>query len=137
MFGNDGAADKALQKLVSRRLERTGAQSGLAAAVQRGVVTLSGKLRNEASRLSIVKALRGVPGVRNVIDQLVSPPKRKLEFPTRPVQPVATRVASNDAGLLPESANGDGQPAGDHGQAAERHDGAEPVPGGIGEGKDL
>ena len=137
MFGNDGAADKALQKLVSRRLERTGTQSGLAAAVQRGVVTLTGKLRNEASRLSIVKALRGVPGVRNVIDQLVSPPKRKLEFPTRPAQPVATRVASNDAGLLPESASGEGQPAGDHGQTAEGNDSAQPVPGGVGEGKDL
>ena len=105
--------------------------------MQRGVVTLTGKLRNEASRLSIVKARWGVPGVRSVIDQLVSPPKRKLEFPTRPVQPVATRVASSDAVLLPEDADGDGQPAGDHGQAAEGDDGAEPVPGGVGEGKDL
>jgi osmotically-inducible protein OsmY len=80
MFGsNDAGADKALQKLVNRRLERSGAgtQSGLTALVQRGSVTLSGKLHYEAQRLSIVKALRGVSGVRNVIDQLQSPPKKK------------------------------------------------------------
>ena len=83
MFGGNETSDKALQKAVNRRLERSGAgtRSGLAAIVQRGSVTLTGKLRYESQRLSIVKALRGVSGVRNVVDQLQSPPKVKPQSP--------------------------------------------------------
>jgi osmotically-inducible protein OsmY len=79
MFGGNSATDKALQKLVNRRLERSGAgtQSGLTALVQNGSVTLSGKLHLESQRMAIVKAMRGVAGVRNVSDQLQGPPKRK------------------------------------------------------------
>ena len=77
MFGGNDVSDKALLKSVNRRLERTGtgSQSRVAAAVQRGTVTLSGKLQYENLRIPIVKAVRGVTGVRQVIDQLQSPPK--------------------------------------------------------------
>ena len=83
MFGGNHNSDKALQKLVNRRLDRLGAgtQSGLAAIVQHGSVTLAGKLKYENQRLSIVKALRGVSGVRQVLDQLQSPPKKRTQGP--------------------------------------------------------
>jgi osmotically-inducible protein OsmY len=83
MFGGNDSSDKALQKAVSRRLERSGAgtRSGLNVSVQRGNVTLTGNLKYERQRLVIVKALRGVSGVRHVIDQLQSPPKKKFQGP--------------------------------------------------------
>jgi osmotically-inducible protein OsmY len=83
MFGGTDISDKALLKTVTRRLERSGAgsQSGIKASVQRGAVTLVGKLKYENQRLPIVKAVRGVSGVRNVVDQLQSPPKVKPQYP--------------------------------------------------------
>jgi osmotically-inducible protein OsmY len=83
MFGGNDTTDKALQKSVTRRLERSGAgsQSGLTATVQHGTVTLAGKLKYENQRLPILKAIRGVSGVRQVIDQLQSPPKVKPQPP--------------------------------------------------------
>jgi len=87
MFGHDGASDKELQKLVNRRLQRSGSQAGVVATVQRGAVTITGKLRTEDQRLTIVKALRGVNGVTQVIDQLQSPPKKQ---PQRYQPPVST-----------------------------------------------
>ena len=83
MFGVNDTTDKSLQKSVARRLERSGAgsQSGLTATVQRGTVTLTGKLKYENQRLPILKAIRGVAGVRQVIDQLQSPPKVRRQPP--------------------------------------------------------
>jgi osmotically-inducible protein OsmY len=46
------------------------------AVVMNGAVTLSGKLKYESQRLPLIKALRGVSGVRNVLDQLQAPPKK-------------------------------------------------------------
>jgi osmotically-inducible protein OsmY len=75
MFGGDATSDKTLMKSVTRRLQRTGSQSRVTAAVQGGTVTLTGKLQYENQRIPIMKVVRGVSGVRNVIDQLQSPPK--------------------------------------------------------------
>lgn len=79
MFGGNDTSDKALQKSVTRRMERSGAgsQSGLRATVQRGTVTLTGKLKYENQRIPLMKAVRGISGVRSIIDQLQSPPKVK------------------------------------------------------------
>lgn len=78
MFGRNEVSDKALLKSVTTKLQRTGmsSQSRLAATVQRGAVTLTGKLQYENQRRPIVKAIQAVAGVRQVIDQLQSPPKR-------------------------------------------------------------
>jgi osmotically-inducible protein OsmY len=81
MFGGNDTSDKALLKTVNRRLQRTGAQSRLTAAVLRGTVTLTGKLQYENQRLPIMKAIRGVSGVRNVVDQLQAPPKANPHGP--------------------------------------------------------
>jgi osmotically-inducible protein OsmY len=82
--GKNPAADKALQKLVDRRLQQSGgSQSGLKAVVVNGSVTLTGKLKYDNQRLPLMKSLRGVPGVRNLLDQLQSPPK---VVPGRPGQ---------------------------------------------------
>ena len=107
MFGHDGASDKELQKLVNRRLQRSGSQAGVVATVQRGAVTITGKLRTEDQRLTIVKALRGVNGVTQVIDQLQSPPKKQ---PQRYQPPVSTSPATEFV-----SGNGVSKPIlGDH-----------------------
>src|SRR3954464_11568233 len=82
MGGKNPAADKALQKLVDRRLQQSGgAQLGLKAVVVNGSVTLVGKLKYDTQRIPLMKAMRGVPGVRNILDQLRSPPK---VVPSRP-----------------------------------------------------
>jgi osmotically-inducible protein OsmY len=79
MFGRDEVPDRTLLKTVNRRLDRTGtgSQSKVTAAVQRGMVTLTGKLQYENQRNPIVKAIRSVAGVRQVIDQLQTPPKKE------------------------------------------------------------
>jgi osmotically-inducible protein OsmY len=83
MFGGNDNSDKALQKLVDRKLQRSGGSAaGLRAVVMRGSVTLSGNLKYESQRIPLMKALRGVSGVRNVLDQLKAPPK-KLPQPPR------------------------------------------------------
>ena len=74
--GKNPAADKALQKLVDRRLQQSGgAQLGLKAVCVNGSVTLVGKLKYDNQRIPLLKSMRGVPGVRNILDQLQSPPK--------------------------------------------------------------
>jgi osmotically-inducible protein OsmY len=77
MFGGNDVSDKELLKTVKRRLERTGtaSQNRLTATVQRGTVTLVGKLQYDNQRVPILKAASSVPGVRHVVDQLQSPPK--------------------------------------------------------------
>jgi osmotically-inducible protein OsmY len=76
MFGGNANSDKALQKLVDRRLQRSGTSaSGLKAVVMHGSVTLTGSLKYESQRMPLLKALRGVAGVRSVLDQLQLPPK--------------------------------------------------------------
>jgi hypothetical protein len=112
MFGGNNESDKSLLKSVNRRLERTGTQSRLSATVQRGTVTLRGKLRFENQRMTIVKAINGVSGVRNVVDQLVGPPKMRPS-PTRheSAPPVVT---SNDDNTLVDAPDAiDEKPIGD------------------------
>jgi hypothetical protein len=75
MIGRNDNNDKALQKSVTQRLQRASSQAGLAATVQNGSVTLTGKLHFENQRTPIVKAMRSVAGIRSVVDQMVSPPK--------------------------------------------------------------
>jgi osmotically-inducible protein OsmY len=79
MFGKNDVSDKELLKSITRRLDRTGtgSQRRLTATVQRGTVTLAGKIQYENQRSPIIKAVTSVAGVRHVIDQLQSPPKTK------------------------------------------------------------
>jgi hypothetical protein len=42
-----------------------------------GSVTMTGKLKYETQRIPLMKALRGVSGVKNILDQLQAPPKIK------------------------------------------------------------
>jgi osmotically-inducible protein OsmY len=98
MFGNDASTDKELHKMVMRRLQRSGSLAGLNTVVQRGSVTVTGKLQHESQRLTVIKALRSVAGVRNVIDQLQAPPKRKSEIRQyRPSEPEAEVTADGAA----------------------------------------
>jgi osmotically-inducible protein OsmY len=82
MFGGNANSDKELQKLVDRRLQRSGGGGmGIRAVVMQGSVTLSGSLKYESQRIPLLKALRGVSGVRNVLDQLKTPPKVNPNYP--------------------------------------------------------
>ena len=80
MFGRNEVPDRTLLKTVNRRLDRTGtgSQSKVTAAVQRGTVTLAGKLQYENQRNLILKAIRSLAGVRQVIDQLQALPKANV-----------------------------------------------------------
>jgi osmotically-inducible protein OsmY len=85
MFGGDAGSDKNLQKLVDRRLQRSGGGgAGMRAVVMGGSVTLSGNLKYESQRMPLLKALRGVAGVRSVLDQLKVPPMKKPHSPGQP-----------------------------------------------------
>lgn len=75
MFGANANTDKALQKLVDRKLQRSSGIAGLRAMVTNGSVTLMGTLKYENERMPLMKALRGVAGVRNIVDQLKLTPK--------------------------------------------------------------
>jgi osmotically-inducible protein OsmY len=92
MFGKNPAADKALQKLIDRRLQQSGgSQLGLKAVVVNGSVTITGKLKFDNQRIPLMKSMRGVPGVKNLVDQVQSPPKI---VPKRPEQNVAPTPSS-------------------------------------------
>lgn len=68
-------ADCKILETISQRLQRSSFwQLKLIAAVNRGTVAIAGRLQYEGQRDSILKALRGSPGVRQVLDRLqVSP----------------------------------------------------------------
>jgi hypothetical protein len=84
MGGKNPAADKALQKLVDKRLQQSGgARLGLKAIVVNGCVTMTGKLKYDNQRIPLMKAMRGVPGVKNILDQVQGAPKH---VPARPEQ---------------------------------------------------
>ena len=77
MFGKNDVPDKELLKMVNRKLSRSGggSQTRVAVAIQRGTVTLSGKIQYENQRTPLVKAISSVPGVRSVVDMLQGPSK--------------------------------------------------------------
>ena len=75
MFGKKDVPDKALIKTVNQRLVRTGTGK-VTASAQRGVITLTGQLQYDNQRTPILKAVRNIAGVKQVIDQLQAPPKR-------------------------------------------------------------
>jgi hypothetical protein len=91
MFGRNENSDKTLLKSIQRRLERAGSSNRLNATVRQGTVTLTGQLQYEKQRLQITNAIKGVSGVRQVLDQLKSPPKAK---PHAAYNAVAAAVAA-------------------------------------------
>jgi hypothetical protein len=77
MFQNDKNSDAALVKAVNQKLSRGGggSQSRVTATVQRGTVTLTGRLQYDAQRAPLTKAVASVAGVRRVVDQLTVTPR--------------------------------------------------------------
>ena len=64
MFGRNDVSDKDLAKTVVSRVSRTGSGSRISATVNRGVVTLMGKLKYVDQRRPIVNAASRIAGVR-------------------------------------------------------------------------
>jgi hypothetical protein len=106
MFGGNQESDKALLKAVCKRLERTGTQSRLSATVAHGGVTLRGNLQYENQRMAILKAIQGVSGVRNVIDQLQAPAKNRPAMGQylAPESASPAEAAATDEGMPPAAA---------------------------------
>lgn len=77
MLGRNQVSDKELQKTVSKRLHRGGGE-GMTADVQRGTVTVKGKIRYEAQRRTILKAVTSIAGVLGVVDQLQLEARRAI-----------------------------------------------------------
>ncbi len=102
MIGRNENNDKALQKSVTQRLQRASSQTGLSASVQNGSVTLTGKLHYENQRSPIVKAMRSVAGIRNVIDQMQSPPKMRPMQQQNNYRPPAVTVSDPDVAAAAE-----------------------------------
>jgi osmotically-inducible protein OsmY len=75
MFGKSTVSDKELSKTVRNRLQR-GGSGGLTSDVREGTVTLKGRIRYESQRRPLLKIVRSIAGVRNVIDQLEVAPGR-------------------------------------------------------------
>jgi len=69
MFGRNEVSDKELIKTIGKRLQRGGG-GGMTATIQRGTVTLKGKIQYETQRRPILKILNSIAGVRSVVDQL-------------------------------------------------------------------
>lgn len=111
MFQNDKGNDAALLKLVNQKLSRGGggSQSRITATVQRGSVTLTGRLQYDAQRAPLTKAVASVAGVRRVIDQLTVPP-RVNQYAAAEARAVSKaneeRKAARDAQAAAEEAEG-------------------------------
>ena len=75
MFGEGNVSDKELMKSVTKRLVRGGGGS-LTAVVRQATVTLSGAIRYESQRRSMVRLVSSIVGVRRVIDELRVAPRR-------------------------------------------------------------
>lgn len=75
MFRGSTSADNKILETVTRRLQRSSvSQLGLTASVNRGTVVIAGLLQYEGQRNSIVKSIRTIAGVRQVLDRLqISP----------------------------------------------------------------
>ncbi len=93
MFGRDNLSDKELSKTVNSRLARTGTR--VTATVNRGVVTLVGKLQYPAQRIPVTKTASQISGVRQVIDQMQVAQKKSFSPPPQAAstfKPVAKPV---------------------------------------------
>ncbi|HTQ40902.1 MAG TPA: BON domain-containing protein [Pirellulales bacterium] len=90
MFGKKEVSDSELSRTVNSRLGRTGTGSRVTAVVNRGVVTLTGKLQYAAQRTPIMNAASRVAGIRQVIDQMQLIPAKKYSSP--PPKPVVKPV---------------------------------------------
>ena len=80
MFGQNDVSDKDLMKTVGKRLQRGGG-GGVTATIQRGTVTLKGRIQYETQRRPILK-INSIAGVRCVINQLLLEPRRSSRVST-------------------------------------------------------
>ena len=76
MVGRSLVSDKTLLTRITQRLSRAGV-GVLNPTVRNGEVTLSGSLKYETQRRSIVSAVAAVEGVRSVVDRLILKPIAK------------------------------------------------------------
>ncbi len=74
----DRVPDKAIEQKVTQRLTRAGlgSQSKVTITVRNGTVTMTGTLQYDGQRRPVLNAAQGV-GVRSVVDQLRTVPKKK------------------------------------------------------------
>ena len=88
----DRVPDRQVLQNVNKKLRQAGSQSKVSASVRGGCVTLTGALQYENQRRQIVRKMHQVTGVRQVIDQMTVPARKREKWPSGPAD--AGRSAS-------------------------------------------
>lgn len=72
MQGKSRVMDQTIAQRVAQQLRTRGLQSGshISVMVQEGAVMLSGEIDLEQHRHVAIQTVRGIPGVRTVVDRL-------------------------------------------------------------------
>ena len=94
-----GVKDSAIQKQIAEAANTTPALSGVTATVAEGVVTLSGEVKDDASKAASESAVKGIKGVKSVVNNItVTPPPPPPAAPSPVVaQDVALTKGVTDA----------------------------------------
>lgn len=80
--------DADIKAEVDKAIKENADLSGLTADVKEGVVTLSGTIKDEASKTNAATIVQGLKGVKNVVNDITLPP------PPPPPTPTVTEPAS-------------------------------------------
>jgi len=82
MLRRDQVPDKRIIQKLNQRLARAGmgSKAKIAFTVKNGNVTVSGALQYDNQRRPLLSALRGVDGVRGLVDQLTVKPQQKNKW---------------------------------------------------------
>ncbi|HEX5153053.1 MAG TPA: BON domain-containing protein [Parafilimonas sp.] len=82
-----GVKDSDLQSAIDQKIQATPEMTGVSAAVQDGVVTLSGECKDDACKLFTENTVKGMKGVKSVVNNTtVAPPP-----------PAPVTIAADDA----------------------------------------
>jgi hypothetical protein len=66
-------------------------------------VTITGKLKFDNQRIPLMKSMRGVPGVKNLVDQVQSPPKHVAKRPEQNAPRVSSEGTIESSEQIAES----------------------------------
>lgn len=91
----DRVPDKQVLQGVNKKLRQAGSQSKVSASVSGGCVTLNGTLQYENQRSQIVRKMHQVNGVRQVVDQMTVPQRKREPWPSRPYDSDRSAAARN------------------------------------------
>jgi osmotically-inducible protein OsmY len=75
MLSSCGVKDSSISAAITEKAQATSALGGINATVKDGVVTLTGEFKNEADKTAAEEAVRGIKGVKSVVNNgTIAPP---------------------------------------------------------------